>query len=152
MRNVWTWKLYDKTRIHRPSLTRIYPQGKLAIGISMPRFIPPSARDDERLAFYGVISIRKDDWGSHQPTCDTVVTVYHSCKTTEERVNLSEGLILRAVVYYIKQASYAEVLINGLEELRQVIYFSLSTGFQCLNLTVLKRLHFEGAFRSTVEI
>lgn len=77
--------------------------------------------------------MRKDHWESHQPACDTVVTVYES-SLSEPGVSPAEGdeRCLRVAVYYAKVGAYAEVSIKGFVDLRQVLMFE----------TVLCWLHF----------
>ena len=70
------------------------------------------------------MSIRKDDWESHQPVCDTVVTVYASSLSSPSGVGVGvandDDVCLRAAVYYAKMGAYAEVTIKGFLDLRQV--------------------------------
>lgn len=89
----------------------------VATSISLPQF-------GERRVFIEAVPIRKDDWEAHQPVCDTIVTVYE-CPPPEVSSTTIEGneeeIALRAVVYYPRMASYAEVPITGFIDLRQVI-------------------------------
>lgn len=82
----------------------------------------PILRKHERLVFEEAVAIRKDDWGDHQPTCDAIVKVFKST-LPGSGINDSifdEDTILRAAVYHVKLASYAEVTITGSGGLRQV--------------------------------
>lgn len=76
----------------------------------------------ERKIFQGAISIRRDDWEQHQPVCDTVVTIYDSsAPSTHNDPAINDEMRLRAVVYYSKLGTYAEVSITGFQDLRQVM-------------------------------
>lgn len=72
--------------------------------------------------------MRKDDWESHQPVCDTVITVYESSSSKKgSGIAEDDKVCLRAAVYYTKMGAYAEVAIKGFEELRQVIFFEITS-------------------------
>ena len=77
-------------------------------------------RDGERQVFQGAISMRRGDWEEHQPVCDTVVTVFESSGPGAQDGPDIDDVNLRAVVYYTKSATYAEVSIKGFQDLRQV--------------------------------
>lgn len=77
----------------------------------------------ERQVFNEAVAIRKDDWEPHQPACDTIITVYEYCSSEAGNARTAaneEETTLRAVVYYPKMASYAEVSITSFVDLRQV--------------------------------
>eukprot|EP00904_Undaria_pinnatifida_P005397 jgi/Undpi1/1988/HiC_scaffold_12.g05375.m1 len=90
------------------------------IGGTAPVCLP---RQGECKIFARAVSIRKDDWESHQPVCDTVVTVFASSPSGagDGGADKDDGVCLRAVVYYTKMAAYAEVTIKDFIDLRQVV-------------------------------